>query len=296
MISFFNSCARKCYDSLPALSEGCVVAIHKSLFIPIFISPLLTTTNNKLGDGIKEAIINKCCLFILGSNHSYDSDGFSTPEFSNCFVNANQMFLDHDYKVFIAGSLLIGAYYVNNERKLDRIRQVLPGQLYSLRLALLDGRVMLGNSMFLEQVRLGNIRAVRAYLDAGMSPNTSTWSRGRSALMTASMSANFSSMVIVLINAGANVNQRDRSGKTALMHASGMGRALTVRYLLKAGACVDQTDNYGYNALMHARMSAFSGAHETVEEITKVMGRPFVAERFLYGAAREMTNIIQSYL
>jgi ankyrin repeat protein len=59
-------------------------------------------------------------------------------------------------------------------------------------------------------------------------------------------------MVKLLIASGANVNQKNFRGATALMVASGAGPASVVRYLLEKGADVNARDREGHNALEYA--------------------------------------------
>lgn len=66
----------------------------------------------------------------------------------------------------------------------------------------------------------------------------------------------------LLINAGANVNNRDRCGETPLMEASWQGRLEIVKLLLEHGADIHVKDNDGRTALMYA---AWNGGVEVVK-------------------------------
>lgn len=55
-----------------------------------------------------------------------------------------------------------------------------------------------------------------------------------------------------LLNKGANTNEKDEYGRTALMWAADWGAINTVRVLIEHGADVNAKDNMGWTVLMHA--------------------------------------------
>ncbi len=61
------------------------------------------------------------------------------------------------------------------------------------------------------------------------------------------------------LNSGADVNARDRDGKTALITAAEIGMADTVRLLLTHGADVNSRDANGTTALMYAAIEDHVG-------------------------------------
>ncbi|MBE6462711.1 MAG: hypothetical protein E7005_03000 [Alphaproteobacteria bacterium] len=65
-----------------------------------------------------------------------------------------------------------------------------------------------------------------------------------------------------LIDMGADVNQKDETGKTALMEASRRGHKEVVEFLIQKGADVNKEDDYGWTALM---WTSRKGRNEIVE-------------------------------
>ena len=57
---------------------------------------------------------------------------------------------------------------------------------------------------------------------------------------------------VEMIDAGADIQTQDASGKTALIWASRLGYAPAVAQLIGAGADLDTVDVDGYTALMDA--------------------------------------------
>ena len=104
---------------------------------------------------------------------------------------------------------------------------------------------------FAKSVRDGDVEAVKLFLDAGMSPD-STDENGSIALMTAAIK-NDSALAQVLIDHGANVNTQTKDGDSPLMVAALMGATDTVRVLIKAGADLNAKDNRGETPPAHAR-------------------------------------------
>ena len=51
-------------------------------------------------------------------------------------------------------------------------------------------------------------------------------------------------MIHTLLNAGANINARNREGNTPLHFAAGNGHTEAIRILLDAGADIDAKNNY----------------------------------------------------
>ena len=58
-----------------------------------------------------------------------------------------------------------------------------------------------------------------------------------------------------MLEAGEDVNSRDRHGQTALMLAARNGQLAAARVLVDAGADLDHTAKYGLSALMLATIN-----------------------------------------
>ena len=69
-----------------------------------------------------------------------------------------------------------------------------------------------------------------------------------------------------LLKQGANPNEKDESGRTALHWACQEGRIKIIRLLIKFGAQVDATDNLGFTPLATA---AGEGNCKMVKELLK---------------------------
>ena len=98
--------------------------------------------------------------------------------------------------------------------------------------------------------------------------------------------------------AGAEVDQADQDGWTALMRAARTGPAETVQALLAAGAEVDQADHGGWTALMWA---AFNGQPETVQALLAAGADPHHADHdgetaLMWAARRGYLETVQTLL
>jgi ankyrin repeat protein len=105
----------------------------------------------------------------------------------------------------------------------------------------------------------GQIPVIQALLDAGANPNlpdeTDDGLAANSPLMEAAstfFATNRGEMVRLLIQHGANLNQQDAEGRTALMHTLRYSDMDVIETLIKAGADLDIQDNESNTALMMA--------------------------------------------
>ena len=87
---------------------------------------------------------------------------------------------------------------------------------------------------------------------------------GRTPLMLEAFRGNIAG-VVNLLEAGADVNARDRDGDTALMFAAFKGRGLIVALLLQYGANVRARAKNGWTA----KRAAEAGLHHEVAEMLR---------------------------
>jgi len=114
-----------------------------------------------------------------------------------------------------------------------------------------------------EAIVAGDLAAVEALLSAGADPNVREPSGGSSPLITASMFGR-TAEAMALIEAGADVNQRNDDGSTALITAAFMAHPDIVQALLDAGADRSITNNAGSTALdgVEAPFEAVRGVYD----------------------------------
>lgn len=98
--------------------------------------------------------------------------------------------------------------------------------------------------------RKGDDVTVRTLLDGGADVNEKD-EFGRTALITAA-SSNSIETVLLLLSHGADVNARDNNGETALIISARQGHHLVVRTLLEKGADVNAADKVGGSPVVYA--------------------------------------------
>lgn len=108
---------------------------------------------------------------------------------------------------------------------------------------------------FRVQMEAGNLSRARAWLDAGIDPNF-LGDRVGSGLMIAAREGNIPLMELFAAR-GADVNQANQLGETALMHAAWKGRIEAARWLLAHGARVD-SESMQWTALHYAVFAGHS--------------------------------------
>ena len=114
---------------------------------------------------------------------------------------------------------------------------------------------------FRTQMELGVIDRAREWLAAGLPPDF-MGDRIGSGLMIAAWEGNIPLMAL-FAERGANIDQTNALGETALMHAAWKGRLDAVRWLIERGAKVElEGDRPGWTALHYA---TFAGHGEIVE-------------------------------
>ena len=96
-------------------------------------------------------------------------------------------------------------------------------------------------------VEQGDVDVVKLFLLAGMAPDVK---RGdKTALLEAARRAH-SEVALILIDAGSDINAKDRFGVTSLMFAAITGSDEIMKKLIERGADVNAKDNYGRTALV----------------------------------------------
>ena len=94
---------------------------------------------------------------------------------------------------------------------------------------------------------MGHVEVVREFLDAGIDVNAKN-KYGQTLLHVASAEGQ-TEVVQELVDRGALIDARDSGGSTAVFHASGFGSPKVVKMLMAAGADVTIPDKYGYCAM-----------------------------------------------
>jgi ankyrin repeat protein len=134
--------------------------------------------------------------------------------------------------------------------------------LERIRLSDIEGeRIGAMSEGFLRAVFWDQLEIVRRYLELGLDPNLSD-SDGQPALHL----ARTSEMILLLLEAGADIEGRDEYGRTTLGHACGEGNLDVVRTLVERGADVNATYDHGYSVLMNA-----AGALEPDPEVVRLL-------------------------
>jgi ankyrin repeat protein len=105
----------------------------------------------------------------------------------------------------------------------------------------------------------GQLSCVELLLQTGMEVNAKT-KEGTTALMEAARQRENSGVVPVLLKSGADPRARDKGGRTPLMFAAQYGGPENISALIAAGADVDAKDDTGKTALDLVRRSNYVGA------------------------------------
>ncbi len=90
---------------------------------------------------------------------------------------------------------------------------------------------------------------VKLFLKAGMNPNTA---QEEKTVLLEACRRGYIEIGLALIEAGSDVNAKDRYGVTCLMFASITGSADLIQRLIDQGADVNAKDSYGRTALIEA--------------------------------------------
>jgi hypothetical protein len=112
---------------------------------------------------------------------------------------------------------------------------------------------------FFHTIVQGDVEAVRLFLRAGMSPNVSRPHSGSALMMAISVCTRapvpaHNDIVLVLIEAGADVNVRDGNNSTPLIWAADKCGPQVIQALIRAGGDVNARANGGATPLMMAEV------------------------------------------
>lgn len=113
-------------------------------------------------------------------------------------------------------------------------------------------------------VSLGDVRRVRALIDAGTDPNGRD-EAGWFPLLSAAVLGS-TALVEALLDAGADLNAQAADGTTALMKATLWHHTAVVAVLLERGADVHMRDERGWTA---AQLAAELGHHDLAAVLTR---------------------------
>lgn len=110
---------------------------------------------------------------------------------------------------------------------------------------------------FLFRIRDNDVKAVKLFLKAGMSPDTKDTKRILSSLPGTTafsyvMSYGQPQMFMAMLEGGADPNGADKDGMTALMHAASIGNPEIVATLVRKGAKVNTSCGAGWSPLLFA--------------------------------------------
>ena len=129
----------------------------------------------------------------------------------------------------------------------------------------------------------GEQETVETLIKAGADVNAKKYS-GRTALMWAAFN-NYKEVMDALIRAGADVNTKDERGHTVLMYATFNNNKETVDALIRAGADVNAKDENGRTALMHAAKYDY---REIIDMLRKAAEQKGAEKSFLLNTRRTL--------
>ncbi|GAB1484412.1 ankyrin repeat domain-containing protein [Treponema sp.] len=116
-----------------------------------------------------------------------------------------------------------------------------------------DTRDKKGVPLLCIAARTGNKAILELLLAQGASPNLQSEDRDNTALMDA-IAASHLGLVLLLLEAGTELNAQSKDGQTALIIAVGKNDCSTVRLLLEKGADPDIPDKLGLSARKYAKL------------------------------------------
>ncbi len=121
---------------------------------------------------------------------------------------------------------------------------------------------------FMDAVRRGNKDAVVAFLNKyedAANTHDDFFSNGKTALIWAAKYGH-KDIVELLLEKGADINAKDRSGWTPLMEVAMSGPFEMLEFLLERGADFDAKSNNGTTALVYAQANGIQAAVDVLEQ------------------------------
>jgi hypothetical protein len=181
-----------------------------------------------------------------------ESRGFQTREIREFRLEANaerQLELKLDIGIIMGGGMLVMPVDVLvNAAARDELGKVKELLAAGLDVNILDADT--DTTALMEAVDNGNQEMVVVLLNAGADVNAKNKFGGTALLMLREQATD--EIVRTLITAGAKVNVKDAEGNTPLMIAASLGNAPVLQALLEAGAKVNAKNKDGETALMKA--------------------------------------------
>jgi hypothetical protein len=126
-------------------------------------------------------------------------------------------------------------------------------------------------------INIGNSEVVRLLINAGANVNERN-KLGYTPLMQASLNPQ---IIRLLLEAGANVNAQDNLGYTALTSPSQFGKVDVVKLLIDAGANINTQDSYGRTPLI---LATEQGYPEVIRILLDAGADPFIRNKVFFGS------------
>ena len=108
------------------------------------------------------------------------------------------------------------------------------------------------SSLMEDDVRSGDLQPVQELIRSGERVNHRL-SVGTDSLLMVSISRSYNDVALALLDAGADVHEKDARGRTALHLACKLGSEEVVQALIDRGSRVDERDAFGATSIMCAR-------------------------------------------
>lgn len=143
------------------------------------------------------------------------------------------------------------------------LRSEAKGANHNLAKAFIGTDLVYSEEVLVKNAKEGNSLAVEILLDSGLSVDSIEMLTGKS-LLHLGVASGSHEMVDLLIKKGADLEQIDNLGSTAVLEAIKTHNNYAFKKLLDAGASVNHQDNFGYTPLMY---SAETGETRIIEPL-----------------------------